>query len=364
MTRRAFGKIAGAAAALPLAADAQTRKSESGNPHIALERQEMDAENIKQAIEQTVASLEQGISKIHGRNVNPRESGYIYHPRLLQRYARGFKIPLDLPQAELVARIRSSFADRTKIYPVSESDMEMLGRDTEESSFTATKIRTLGRDMEIGEVAGVIYLSANRDFQRLYPIKKTAKGKLQVLESYPDSTSKAEPAVPSARRGSSTTPLGIFIIPKDGVRPALPGEVTKVERPDITRYYFEPETIEGKVRYFVKDVNRTSDNEIVTVVGDTHLVWSPEFEQYGIQGIKIHDTTELDEIGTSVSSGCIRTPSVRRFTMLTASNKHPTKILIHWARRSEGEKHGWGGFFDVKTDKPERPVIPRRGNKK
>lgn len=303
-------------------------------------------EVLKDAVSETVSSLENGLTRLHGQSVNPRDSGYAYHENVLQHYARGLEFPKDLATHEIKRRTRARLLHRIKIYPVSRDESALLRMEC------AAGLQDIEKNTPRGDVNAVMYISSDRKFQKIYMVRKKYDDRLEFVESYPMSTSAAEPKVPllrdvhpSVQRPSPFTPLGSFIIPKDGVRPALMGEVTKVERPDLTRHYFVPLMIDGKTRYFVRDFGKTSANEIVTISGDTHLLWSPEIDG---RGIKIHDTTEIDSIGEPVSSGCIRTPAVRRFTMLTSTNKNPTRVYIYWAKTkniSDRDGEGFGGSF-------------------
>ena len=303
------------------------------------------AENNAEAVSATAKSLAEGIRKIHGHAIDPRDSGYMHHPNVLKHYAKGMQFGPNLSDREIGAAVHKKLLNRIKIYSVTPQESDLLRQECE------TGLREQATAMQSGEVGAFLYISADRAFQRLYAVKKSDSNSLEFLESYPMSTSRAEPRVPllrdvhpSVNRESPFTPLGLFKIPLDGVRPALLGEVTKVERPDLTRYYFEPLSINGKMRYFVRDFGKSTDDEIITVTGDTHLLWSPEING---RGIKIHDTTEVDDIGKPVSSGCIRTPSVRRFTVLTSDNKYPTQVFIYWAKakNTADRDTGFGGIF-------------------
>lgn len=326
--------------------------TESFSPGVTIQRLETNNEYINRAVRNTVTSLSDGMRSLHGRRISPRDSGFIHHPRLLQHYAKGMGLPASVPDADVATRVRQRLMERIQISPVTADDMTRFQDDSDESNYTAEKVRQLAASMEQGEVGGFVYISVDRSFQRLYAVRKTGVSALQFLESYPVSTSGAEPQDPTQSSSSSVTPLGIFSIPPGGVRPALLGEVTKIERPDLTRYYFVPLTIDGRVRHFVRNFDRLTGEEMVTITGDTHLIWSPEIDG---SGIKIHDTTEIEDLGQSVSSGCIRTPSVRRFTELTSKNSRPTKIAIHWAK-SEAERNvrGFGGSFGGEPRKSRR----------
>lgn len=303
-------------------------------------------ERIDKAVSETVSSLAGGLTSLHGLSLDPRDSGFVHHANLLKHYAGGLKLEKGLSSREIARHVEGKLQNRIKIYSVSKNEEALI------RSECAAALQGMAESMPEGDVCAVLYISSDRQFQRIYMERKKASQSLDFLESYPLSTSAAEPRVPllrdvhpSVKRPEPFTPLGLFKIPFDGVRPALLGEVTKMERPDLTRHYFEPLNIDGQTRYFVRDFGKTSDSEIVTVSGDTHLLWSPEING---RGIKIHDTTELDSIGQPVSSGCIRTPSVRRFTMLTSTNKKPTQIFIYWEKTKNAfdrNGEGFGGSF-------------------
>lgn len=299
-----------------------------------------------EAVQQTANSLAQGITLLHGKKVNPRDSGFAYHPNLLEHYARGLKLPHNQTPRKISSEVIANLHSRIQIFKVSSAEEKLVRSECKGA------LAGMAQTMPIGDVSAIVYISTDRRFQRIYTLKKEEDGLLEFIESYPVSTSSEEPRVPlvrdvhpSVKRDKPFTPLGLFIIPFDGVRPALLGEVTKIERPDITRHYFESIDIDGKSLPFVRNFGQTSSNEIVTVSGDTHLLWSPEING---RGIKMHDTTEIESLGTPASSGCLRTPSVRRFTLLTATNKKPTQIFIYWEKTknvSDRGAEGFGGSF-------------------
>lgn len=310
------------------------------------------SEPIQDAINQTITSLAQGISSLHGKRVNPRDSGFAYHPNLLDHYARGLKLQHDLTPKRISAEVVSNLRNRIQIFSVARAEEALVRAECKEA------LMRMMRTMPVGDVSAIVYISSDRTFQRIYSLRKRDDESLEFLESYPVSTSAEEPKVPllrdvhqSVKLDKPFTPLGLFVIPFDGVRPALLGEVTKIERPDITRHYFESIDIDGKPLPFVRNFGQTSSNEIITVSGDTHLLWSPEING---RGIKMHDTTEMESLGKPASSGCLRTPSVRRFTLLTAANKKPTQIFIYWERTkniSDRDLEGFGGSFGGKKIK-------------
>ncbi len=303
------------------------------------------AELKSEAVQSTLTSLSEGITTLHGKRTNPRDSGFRHHSELLNFYASGLRLPKTLPQQEIIDRVKKERSKVIRIFSITEEEEAGLRQEC------PVFLKELSDSMHPREVGAFIYLSADRKFQRKYIVQKEENGNLKFIESQPLVTSKKDPRFPtihdihpSVSNGGLFTPLGLFKIPLDGVRPALLGEVTKIERLDITKYYFEPIKIDGATRYFVKSFGQTSHDEIVTVTGDTHLLWSPEING---RGIKIHDTTEVDSIEKPESSGCIRSPAVRRFTLLTANNRFPTQVYIYWAKTKNIRENdqGFGGIF-------------------
>lgn len=340
---------AGSAMAIPPVAARELERPRQQTELLAIlgplhvERQVLTPEEIDQIRESTAESLAKGVSTYQGMTLERRTSGFSYHPKLIEHLATGFGIDTSLSPRKQIRMIMEKMKARSGIRGVDPAQAKLELKEAEKP------FRLFANSLRRGEVGLFAYIPKDRKEQHMYLVEKGHEEEMILKEVYPISTSRREPTYDTTRK---TTPLGQHTVPSSGVSINLPGQVISVEKPDQVKRLFAAVKIDNRILPFVNDLDAVRDGEIPPVATDSLMLWSRNAQA---RGIKIHDTTVLDELGTAASSGCIRTPAVRRIVLATSRNKFPTQVYVFWegARTLEDmEAHGgYGGIFGGENER-------------